>query len=63
LRVPRCAHRALRGRVVERPPSIRTLGSPIDLLHRLHSGHVGDSVAFMMLGIGALAAFIGLPLR
>jgi multicomponent Na+:H+ antiporter subunit D len=51
------------GRVVERLPSIRVLGSPIDLLHRVHSGHVGDYVAFMMLGIGALAAFVGLPLR
>jgi multicomponent Na+:H+ antiporter subunit D len=51
------------GRVVRRLPSLRTLGPPIDVLHRLHSGHVGDYVAFMMLGIGALAAFVGLPLR
>jgi multicomponent Na+:H+ antiporter subunit D len=51
------------GRVVTRLPSLRTLGSPIGLLHRVHSGHVGDYVAFMMLGIGALAALVGLPLR
>jgi multicomponent Na+:H+ antiporter subunit D len=51
------------GRLVSRLPSLRTLGSPIDVLHRVHSGHVGDYVAFMMLGIGALAAFVGLPLR
>jgi multicomponent Na+:H+ antiporter subunit D len=51
------------GRVVRRLPSLRTLGSPVDALHRLHSGHVGDYVAFMMLGLGALAAFVGLPLR
>jgi multicomponent Na+:H+ antiporter subunit D len=50
-------------RVVERLPSLRALRSPIDVLHRLHSGHVGDYVAFMMLGICALAAFVGLPLR
>jgi multicomponent Na+:H+ antiporter subunit D len=51
------------GRLVARLPSIRALGSPVDVLHRLHSGHVGDYVAFMMLGIGALAAFVGVPLR
>lgn len=51
------------GRVVERLPSIRALASPVEVLHRLHSGHVGDYVAFMILGIGALAAFVGLPLR
>ncbi len=51
------------GRLVARLPSLRALASPIDMLHRVHSGHVGDYVAFMMLGIGTLAAFVGLPLR
>ena len=51
------------GTVVKRLPSIRALGKPVDALHRVHSGHVGDYIAFMMLGIGTLAAFVGLPLR
>jgi multicomponent Na+:H+ antiporter subunit D len=31
-------------------------------LERLHSGHVGDYVAWLLLGIAALAALVGLPL-
>ncbi|HWF14873.1 MAG TPA: proton-conducting transporter membrane subunit [Acidimicrobiales bacterium] len=50
-------------RLVKFLPGLRAFRSPIDLLHRLHSGHVGDYVAFMMVGIAALAAFVGLPLR
>lgn len=31
-------------------------------LHRLHSGHVGDYVAWLMTGMAVLAALVGLPL-
>jgi multicomponent Na+:H+ antiporter subunit D len=31
-------------------------------LHRQHSGHVGDYVAWVVAGVAILAAFIGLPL-
>jgi hypothetical protein len=29
----------------------------------VHSGHIGDYVAWMMTGMVTLAAFVGLPLR
>nr|WP_129312167.1 complex I subunit 5 family protein [Streptomyces sp. L2] len=32
-------------------------------LRRLHSGHVGDYVAWLALGVAGLAALVGLPLR
>ncbi|HTU48374.1 MAG TPA: proton-conducting transporter membrane subunit [Bryobacteraceae bacterium] len=31
------------------------LAAPIDLLHRLHSGHIGDYVTFLVLGMGSFA--------
>lgn len=31
-------------------------------LHRLHSGHIGDYVAWLFLGVAAVTALIGLPL-
>lgn len=31
-------------------------------LHRLHSGHVGDYLAWLLFGVAGLAAMIGLPL-
>jgi len=31
-------------------------------LHRLHSGHIGDYVAWLFAGITAVATLIGLPL-
>jgi multicomponent Na+:H+ antiporter subunit D len=31
-------------------------------LHRLHSGHIGDYVTWLFVGVAALAAFLGLPL-
>ena len=34
-----------------------------DGLRALHSGHVGDYVAWMMAGMAVLGAFVGLPLR
>jgi hypothetical protein len=30
-------------------------------LRRVHSGHLGDYVAWLMTGMVSLAAFIGLP--
>jgi multicomponent Na+:H+ antiporter subunit D len=32
-------------------------------LRKVHSGHIGDYVAWMMTGMVTLAAFVGLPLR
>jgi hypothetical protein len=32
------------------------------LLRRLHSGHVGDYVAWLFAGVAALGVLIGLPL-
>ena len=55
---------ALYGRpLVERMPPLRRLGAPARLLRALHSGHVGDYVAWMMVGIVVLAGFVGLPVR
>ncbi len=56
---------ALYGRsVVERSlPSLRAVYRPIEFLQRLHSGHVGDYVAWMMMGMTVFAGFVGLPLR
>jgi multicomponent Na+:H+ antiporter subunit D len=34
----------------------------VDALRTVHSGHVGDYVAWLMVGVAALGAFIGLPL-
>jgi multicomponent Na+:H+ antiporter subunit D len=31
-------------------------------LHRLHSGHIGDYIAWLLTGVAGLAALIGLPL-
>jgi multicomponent Na+:H+ antiporter subunit D len=36
----------------------RALRKPLNVLHRLHSGHVGDYVAWLLLGISALAALL-----
>ncbi len=41
----------------------RATGRPVvRALHRVHSGHIGDYIAWMMTGMATLAAFIGLPL-
>ena len=50
-------------RLTARLPILRQAYGPVNLLHRLHSGHVGDYVAWMMMGLAVLAGFIGLPLR
>ena len=34
----------------------------IGVLHRLHSGHVGDYVAWLVTGVAAILALTGLPL-
>jgi multicomponent Na+:H+ antiporter subunit D len=53
---------ALFGRsVVDRLlPSLRSVYRPIEFLQRLHSGHVGDYVAWMMMGMTVVAGFVGL---
>jgi multicomponent Na+:H+ antiporter subunit D len=51
-------------RVVDRlVPSLRSVYRPIEFLQKLHSGHVGDYVAWMMMGMTVVAGFVGLPLR
>jgi multicomponent Na+:H+ antiporter subunit D len=49
--------------VSERWPQVKLLARPVILLHRLHSGHIGDYVAWLMMGMAILAGFIGFPLR
>jgi multicomponent Na+:H+ antiporter subunit D len=48
------------------PATVRSAFSParpvLTGLHRLHSGHIGDYVAWLFAGITAVAALIGLPL-
>ncbi|MEV0055620.1 hypothetical protein AB0H34_34625 [Saccharopolyspora shandongensis] len=33
----------------------------IDVLHEVHSGHVGDYVAWLLLGVTVLAALVAVP--
>lgn len=35
----------------------------LQALRRLHSGHIGDYAAWLVVGIAAMAALVGLPLR
>lgn len=51
------------GPLLDRLPSLRHLSVPVGFLHRLHSGHVGDYVAWLLVGVAVLAGFVGLPLR
>jgi hypothetical protein len=44
-------------------PAVRFMFRPVESLQRLHSGHVGDYVAWMMMGMTVVAAFVGLPVR
>jgi multicomponent Na+:H+ antiporter subunit D len=48
------------------PALLRAAGRPavpvMRGLHRLHSGHVGDYIAWLLAGVAGLAALIGLPL-
>ena len=41
----------------------RVVRWPVHLLHRVHSGRVGDYVAWLLMGMATLAAFVGLPVR
>ncbi|HET6917213.1 MAG TPA: complex I subunit 5 family protein [Acidimicrobiales bacterium] len=51
------------GRLAESAGSVgRGLSRGFAGLRSLHSGHVGDYVAWLMTGVAALAAMIGLPL-
>jgi multicomponent Na+:H+ antiporter subunit D len=52
---------ARRLRLLERTTAGLDRGT--DALRALHSGHVGDYVAWMMAGMTALGALVGLPLR
>ena len=49
------------------PAPLRVLGRPVApvlaVLRRLHSGHVGDYLAWLLAGVTGLAALVGLPLR
>ncbi len=40
----------------------RPAGPLLDALRRVHSGHVGDYVAWLFLGVAALGALVGMPL-
>jgi multicomponent Na+:H+ antiporter subunit D len=48
------------------PSAVRAAGRPaapaVLLLHRLHSGHIGDYVAWLFAGIAALTALLAFPL-
>ena len=42
---------------------IRPVSSLMRRLRQVHSGHVGDYVGWLLVGVAALAALVGLPLR
>lgn len=42
--------------------ALRPLAAAFGVLRRLHSGHVGDYVAWLFIGMTALAALVGIPL-
>jgi multicomponent Na+:H+ antiporter subunit D len=42
---------------------VAPLVPPLRVLRRAHSGHIGDYVAWLFLGLAAFAALVGLPLR
>jgi multicomponent Na+:H+ antiporter subunit D len=42
---------------------VRPAASAMAGLRRLHSGHVGDYVAWLAVGVAGIAALTGLPLR
>ncbi|MGH9081778.1 MAG: complex I subunit 5 family protein [Acidimicrobiales bacterium] len=51
-------------RVTDRLPVLRRASTgPLRVLHRIHSGHVGDYVAWLFMGVAILAGFVGLPVR
>ena len=42
--------------------AVRPARSTAMALHRVHSGHIGDYVAWLLFGLAALTALLGLPL-
>ncbi len=51
-------------RVLVHVPALRlATRAALRTLHRVHSGHIGDYVAWLMAGCAILAGLIGLPLR
>jgi multicomponent Na+:H+ antiporter subunit D len=42
--------------------AVRPARSAAVALHRVHSGHIGDYVAWLLFGLAALTALLGLPL-
>jgi len=49
------------------PAAIRrgaaTLGGPLRVVRRAHSGHIGDYVAWLLVGLALLGALVGVPVR
>jgi len=43
-------------------PLVRVGSAPMRVLRQLHSGHVGDYVAWLMTGVAVVGALVGLPL-
>jgi multicomponent Na+:H+ antiporter subunit D len=43
--------------------TVATIGYPMHAVRQAHSGHIGDYVAWFMVGIALLGALIGIPLR
>ncbi|HET6874392.1 MAG TPA: complex I subunit 5 family protein, partial [Acidimicrobiales bacterium] len=54
---------ALGRRVAAVRAAARMAETPVALLRKAHSGHVGDYGAWLMVGLAVLAGFIGLPAR
>lgn len=52
-----------RVRPASRVPGHHALFRPIRLLHQMHSGRIGDYVAWLVMGMALLAALVGLPIR
>lgn len=51
------------GRLAERAGGLTRAGSGVmTYFRRIHSGHIGDYVAWLMTGLAALTAIVGLPL-
>lgn len=51
------------GALLDRLPAKGLLTGSLSVLHRVHSGRVGDYVAWLMMGTAVLAAFVGFPIR
>jgi multicomponent Na+:H+ antiporter subunit D len=38
-------------------------GVPLRVVRRAHSGHIGDYVAWLLVGLALLGALVGVPVR